>query len=42
MSDDNVIPVAFNTRYGELDALLVELKDAIYRYADRVPVASTT
>lgn len=37
---DNVIPVVFNTRYAELDALLVEIKDAIYRYSDRVPVAT--
>lgn len=37
---DNVIPGQFKTRYDELDDLLRAIKDEIYKYADRVPVAT--
>lgn len=37
---DNVIPGGFPQRYDELDALLKAIKDDIYVYAGRVPVAT--
>lgn len=38
---DNVVPVAFKTRYAELADLKTEILEVIYGYAERgVPVAT--